>query len=110
MQEQHPKAFDDWRASVVIANTEKGIGAFAEIEGQIEWGGSSFEKVVAGNPALVASVEPFFEYDEFISAVREGCSVAAMRICWDFEPSLAQRVRGKLGAARRTVTKRPLGV
>lgn len=103
IQSQHPEAFDDRGVSAVIANTEKGIGAFDEIEGRVEWGRSSFEKVVAGNSALATSVESFSEYDEFMSAIRAGCDVDAMRIRWSFEPSLVQRVRGKLSAVMRRV-------
>lgn len=103
VQSQHPEAFDDRGVSAVIVNTDAGLSALSIIKDQVELGESSFDKVVAGNSALVKSVKPFSEYDAFIGSIRDGCDIAAMRARWSFDPTLKQRVRGKLGAAKRKV-------
>lgn len=103
VQSQHPEAFDNHGVSAVIANTDAGLSALSVVKDQVEWGESSFDKVVAGNSALVKSVKPFSEYEEFIGSIKDGCDIAAMRAKWNFDPTLKQRVRGKLGAAKRKV-------
>ncbi|WP_165062227.1 Coenzyme F420 hydrogenase/dehydrogenase, beta subunit C-terminal domain [Adlercreutzia sp. ZJ154] len=82
--------------SAVIANTEKGLTAFELISELIDFGDSGFSKVVFGNPALIASVEPFSEYASFMDAIKKDCDIRTMHHRWNFEPSSIQKLYRKL--------------
>ena len=104
-RERQPEAFDDRGVSAVLANTPRGLAAVEAVLGGAEWGESSLDRVVPGNPSLVGSVEPYGDRDAFMAALADGVPVAEMARRWDFEPTLRQRVVSK---ARRAA-KRILG-
>lgn len=112
VQGKHPEAFDDRGVSAVIANTARGREAVEALGDALAKGESSFDSVVAGNPALLHSVAPFRERDAFLDAVAGGASISELVQRWDFEPSfrdkLVAKVRRVGGKVKRAV-KRVIG-
>ncbi len=92
----HPEAADSLGVSAVICNTEKGIAALNSVLESLETGLSSMKEVVSGNPALIRSAKPYVKRDEFLSEIANGATIDALMQKWVFEPSLKQKVRGKL--------------
>lgn len=108
MRAAYPEADDgDRGVSAVLCSMARGEAALAGVAGMLDTGESSLWKVLAGNPSLVRSVEPFAQRGEFLGALAGGASVDELRSRWDFRPTAAQRarslVRGKLGALKRRV-------
>lgn len=58
------------------------------------------KEVVPGNPALVHSVKPYARRDEFLADVANSITVEDLMRKWPFEPSLKQKVRGKLSGLK----------
>lgn len=100
MQDIHPEVVDDLGVSAVICNTEKGVNALDAVRDSLEMGPSSMEEVVPSNPSLVRSVKPYFRRDEFLADVASGTGVENLMRKWTFEPSLKQKVRGKLSGLK----------
>lgn len=101
----HPDvAEDDLGVSAVICNTERGVAALDAVRGSLDAGASSMDEVAPGNPALVRSVEPHPKRDEFLADVASGMGIDGLMRKWAFEPSLGQRVRGKLSGLKRRLT------
>lgn len=96
----HPEVVDSLGVSAVICNTEKGVAALDAVRGFLETGPSSMKEVVPGNPALVHSVKPYARRDEFLADVANGTTVEDLMRKWPFEPSLKQKVRGKLSGLK----------
>ena len=102
IRRQHPEVPVEGGVSAVICNTDRGVAAVSRISGSMVSGASSFEKVVAGNPALVRPVRPFADRDAFMAAVADGAPIPDMMARWAFEPTLKQRLVSKVkGAAKR---------
>jgi coenzyme F420-reducing hydrogenase beta subunit len=97
----HPEVVDSLGVSAVICNTEKGVSALDAMRSSLEAGPSSMEEVVPGNPALVHSVKPYAKRDEFLADVANDVAVEDLMRKWIFEPSLKQRVKGKLSGLKR---------
>ena len=84
------------------------FGVFLVIDAvkpRLEWGESSLEKVLPGNPSLVRSVTPYEKRSEFLGDLGGGIGIDELMGKYDFKPSLIQRVRGKLGGVKRKVLK-----
>lgn len=96
----HPEVVDSLGVSAVICNTEKGVAALDAVRGFLETGPSSMKEVVPGNPALVHSVKPYARRDEFLADVANSMTVEDLMCKWPFEPSLKQKVRGKLSGLK----------
>lgn len=106
VQAQQPEAFDDRGVSAVIANTPKGVAALEAVLPELEWGESSLERVLPGNPCLTGSVRPYRDREAFMSALADGGSVPEMMRRWDFEPPLAHRIVSKAkGVAKRLLRR-----
>lgn len=100
IQNIHSEVVDNLGVSAVICNTEKGTSALDSVRSSLEMGTSSMEEVVPGNPALVHSVEPYGRRDEFLTDVANGVTIDDLMHKWTFEPSLKQKVRGKLSGLK----------
>lgn len=101
MQDIHPEVVDDLGVSAVICNTEKGVNALDAVRDSLEMGPSSMEEVVPSNPSLVRSVKPYVRREEFLTDVASGMAIEDLMRKWAFEPSLKQKVRGKLSGLKR---------
>ena len=106
IQSAHPEVDIEGGVSAVICNTPKGEVTFEAISPYVDRGESSLEKVLPGNPSLVSSVAPYAKRDGFMRDLESGAAIEEMISKYDFEPTLGQRFRGKLGAVKR----RALGV
>lgn len=103
IQSAHPEVDFDGGVSAVICNTSRGVAAFEAVSAFIDGGESSVEKVLPGNPNLVSSVPPYAKRDEFMRDLEDGMAIKEMMRKHNFRASLAQRVRAKLGAAKRRI-------
>ena len=105
IQSAHPEVDYEGGVSAVLCNTVKGVAVIDDVRDKIEWGESSLEKVLPGNPSLVKSVAPYTQRDEFMADLANGVSIDGLMAKYSFAPSLGQRVRGKLGGVKRRVFK-----
>lgn len=96
VQQRQPEAFEDTGVSAVIANTPKGLAAVEAVLGGAEWGESSLDRVVPGNPSLVEPVKPYGDRDAFMAALAEGMPIPEMMRRWDFGPTFRQRSVSKV--------------
>ncbi len=103
IQSVHPEIVDDLGVSAVICNTAKGVMAFDSVRGSLETGPSSLEEVVPGNPSLVHSVKAYAKRGEFLEDVADNMSIEDLMKKWAFEPSLKQKVRGKLSGLKHRI-------
>ena len=101
----HPEVDYSKGVSAVICNTDKGIAAFQGIANSIDCGDATIEQVLAGNPSLVKSVDPYAKCDEFMADFASRMGIEGLMAKYNFKSSLKQRVRGKLGAIKRKVLK-----
>lgn len=100
VQSAHPGVDSAGGVSAVLCNTPRGRAALDAIKPLMEWGPSSLERVLPGNPSLVRPVAPYARRAEFMADVAAGLPMAEMVARWTFEPTLAQRLRGKLGGLK----------
>ena len=100
IQAAHPGVEYEGGVSAVLCNTAKGVAAIEAIKPHVEWGESSLEKVLPGNPSLVRSVAPYGNRCEFMGDLADGMCIDELMGKYDFKPTLKQRVRGKLGGAK----------
>lgn len=105
IQTAHPEVNYEGGVSAVLCNTAKGANAVEAVKEGLEWGGSSLEKVLSGNPSLMKSVTPYAQRDGFMSDLARGVCIDEMIAKYDFKPMFSQRVRGKLGGVKRRVLK-----
>lgn len=105
IQSTHPEALDRLGVSAVICNTEKGRAALNAVRGQLTSGASSIDEIIPSNPALMYSAEPHPKRREFLMDVAEGKCIQDLMAKWTFEPSLSQKIRGKLGHFKRRIEK-----
>lgn len=105
VQSAHPEVDYTGGISAVICNTEKGEAAFKAISDSLELGSSTFEKVLAGNPSLAASVAPYARYDEFMADLAAGKKISELMDAYAFKLSFLQRVRSRFGAVKRKLVK-----
>lgn len=101
IQDVHPEVDYETGVSAVMCNTKRGLRAIGALKPRLEWGESSFDKVVLGNPSLIGSVSPYSGRDDFMALLAEGADIDQLIAKFDFKPSLAQRLRGKLGCIVR---------
>ena len=85
--------------SAVVCNTDRGGDAFEFVKPYVEWGESSFENVLPGNPSLVASVAPHSKHLDFMRDLEDGMDIKNLSKKYSFEPSFGQKLRFKFGAA-----------
>ena len=105
IQSAHPEVDCEGGVSAVLCNTIKGAVAVETVKAGLEWGSSSLEKVLPGNPSLVKPVAPYEKRDEFVADLVDGASIDGLITVHDFSPTLAQRVRGKLSRAKLRIKK-----
>ena len=105
VQSAHPEVDYEGGVSAVLCNSVKGVAAIDAVKPRIQWGESSLEKVLPGNPSLVRSVTPYGKRNEFMGDLADGMGIDGLMGKYDFKPSLIQRVRGKLGGVKRKVLK-----
>ena len=105
IQSAHPEVDYEGGVSAVLCNTPKGVAAIHSIKGSLEWGRSSFEKVLPGNPSLVRSVAPFKNRREFMNDLKSGLSIEKLMNKYDFEPTFGKRLHGKLAGIKSKVGK-----
>lgn len=99
---QHPEVPVEGGVSAVLVNAGKGAEAVERVSACMSSGPSSFEKIAAGNPALVRPVAPHPERDAFLGVVADGAPIPDMMRRWDFEPTFKQRLVSKAkGAAKK---------
>ena len=103
IQTAHPEVGYEGGVSAVLCNTAKGVAAIGVVKPRVEWGESSLERVLPGNPSLVRSVAPYGKRDEFLDDLGGGMGIDELMGKYDFKPSFKQRVRGKLGGVKRRV-------
>ena len=101
VQAAHPEVVYEGGVSAVLCNTAKGTVAIDTVKARVEWGASSLEKVLPGNPSLVRSVTPYGKRNEFMGDLGGGMGIDELMTKYDFKPSLKERVRGKLGGVKR---------
>ena len=105
IQAAHPEVGCEGGVSAVLCNTAKGVSAIDAVKPRVEWGVSTLEKVLPGNPSLVRSVAPYGKRSEFLGDLGGGMGIDELMGKYDFKPSIKQRVRGKLGGVKRKVLK-----
>ena len=105
VQSAHPEVEYEGGVSAVLCNTAKGVAAIDAVKPRVEWGVSTLEKVLPGNPSLVRSVAPYVKRGEFMGDLSSGMGIDELMAKYDFKPTLKQRVRGKLGGVKRKVFK-----
>ena len=105
IQAAHPEVDCEGGVSAVLCSTTKGVAAIDAVKPCVEWGESSLEKVLPGNPSLVRSVTPYGQRSEFMGDLGGSMGIDELMGKYDFKPSLKQRVRGKLGGVKRKVSK-----
>ena len=105
IQAAHPEVDCEGGVSAVLCNTAKGVSAIDAVKPRVEWGVSTLEKVLPGNPSLVRSVAPYGKRSEFLGDLGGGMGIDELMGKYDFKPSIKQRVRGKLGGVKRKVLK-----
>ena len=104
IQSAHPEVDFEGGVSAVLANTAKGLSAVEALKPRLEWGESSVEKVLPGNPALVDSVVPSDGRSEFMHDLEAGADIGAMVDKYRFQVPLSQRVSTWLrGIVRRAL-------
>ena len=105
IQAAHPEVEHEGGVSAVLCNSGKGVAAIDAVKPRIQWGESSLEKVLPGNPSLVCSVTPYGRRSEFMGDLGGGMGIDELMGKYDFKPTIKQRVRGKLGGVKRKVLK-----
>ncbi len=105
VQAAHPEVDYESGVSAVLCNTTKGAAAIEAVKDHVEWGESSLEKVLPGNPSLVRPVKPYEKRDEFVAGLESDTGIEELMGKYGFKPSLKQRVRGKLGGVKRRALK-----
>lgn len=85
VQVQHPEVPIEGGVSAVICNTARGADAVERICNLVDSGATTLDKVVAGNPALVRSVQPYADRDIFMAAVANELPIESMMTQWNFE-------------------------
>ena len=107
IQSAHPEVDFEGGVSAVLANTAKGLSAVEALKPRLEWGESSVEKVLPGNPALVSSVVPCKERDEFMRDLEDGMGIDGLKTKYELKAKIAlcQRVHGLLSKAKHLLLK-----
>ena len=100
IQAAHPEVDYEGGVSAVLCNTTKGMAAIDAAKPRIQWGESSLEKVLPGNPSLVRSVVPNGKHGEFLTDLKNDMPIAALMKKYNFKPPFMRRVRGKLGGVK----------
>ena len=106
VQSAHPEVDYEGGVSAVLCNTAKGAAAVDAVKPHAQWGESSLEKVLSGNPSLARPVAPYARRTEFLTDLEGGMGIDELMAKYDFKPSLKERVRGKLGGVKRRLKGR----
>lgn len=101
MRAAHPEVDYEGGVSAVLCNTDRGAAAVDAVKPSLQWGESSLDKVLPGNPSLMRSVTTYEKRDRFMSDLGDGMSIDELMAKYDFKPSLVRRVRGQLGRVKR---------
>ena len=105
IQSAHPEVNYEGGVSAVLCSTAKGVAAIESLKPQIEWGVSSVEKVLPGNPALVDSALPYERYSEFMMDLESGISIVAMMRRHAFKDPFGRRLHNKLWEIKKRVMR-----
>lgn len=97
-------AADDMGVSAVICNTARGVAAIRGIAASLDVGPSAFDEVIADNPSVVRSSEPYPKRDAFLTDVDGGMPIEKLTKRWTFEPSLKQKVHRYLSRVKRCLS------
>lgn len=92
IQSAHHEVDYEGGVSAILCNTAKGTAAFEGVKSELEWGMSSLEKVLPGNPALVSSVLPYEKRDEFLKELEAGSAIESMIEMFRFEVSFSKKL------------------
>jgi hypothetical protein len=101
IQATHPEVDCGGGVSAVLCNTPRGAAAVEAVKPRMQWGASSLEKVLPGNPSLVRPVAPNPRRAEFMSDLAAGMGIEALMGKYDFRPTPAQRLRGLFSRVKR---------
>lgn len=106
VRRQHPSVPAECGVSAVICGTPRGVDAVPRVAFLMEFGESSLDRVVAGNPSLVRPSRPHTDRETFMAVLANGAPVDNMIARWDFEPTLMRRLVSKArGIVRRVLGK-----
>ena len=92
----HPEVDSSKGVSAVLCNTGKGAAAVHATLGETEHGEATYEEVLAGNPALEASVAPHPQRAAFMGALADDALIETMMRRWSFEDTLWSKAKRKL--------------
>ena len=101
VQSAHPKVDREGGVSAVICNTEKGVSAFNALRLHVDWGESSFDSVLLGNPCMTKSAPICPDREQFMCDLEDGADIEAMMDKYPCEPGVWQKLRGKLSVIKR---------
>ena len=107
IQSAHPEVDYEGGVSAVLCNTAQGVAAVEALKPWIEWGKSSVEKILPGNPVLVSPVVPCKERDEFMQGLEDNMGIDELKTKYELKATvtLRQRVHGFLSKAKRVLLK-----
>ena len=103
----HPDVPVESGVSAVLENTGKGVEAVDRVAPGLSSGQSTFEKVAAGNSALIHPVSPHPERVAFLQALSNGVSIPDLMGRWDFEPTMKEKLITSVMSIVKRVIRRP---
>ena len=104
IQSAHPEIDCEGGVSAVLCNTTKGITAIEAVKAGLDWGVSSPEKVISGNPSLIKSVTPYGKRDEFLKDFEAGATIETMVRTHRFQVPFHRKMLAFLrGTAKRVL-------
>lgn len=104
IQSAHPEIDCEGGVSAVLCNTTKGITAIEAVKAGLDWGVSSPEKVISGNPSLIKSVTPYGKRDEFLKDFEAGATIETMVRTHRFQVPFHRKILAFLrGTAKRVL-------
>lgn len=105
IQSVHPEVDYEDGVSAVLCNTARGAAAIEDVKPALEWGASSLERVLPGNPSLVKSVAPYEEHDKFLKDLEEGVPIELMLETYRFQVPFSKQLCARLRGFARHVLK-----
>lgn len=91
IQSTHPEVDFEGGVSAVLCNTTKGIAAVEAVKAELDWGMSSPDKIISGNPSLIKSVTPYDKRDEFLKDLETGVPIETMIETYRFQVPLSRK-------------------
>ena len=106
IQRQHPNVSVVGGVSAIVCSSSKGEAAVSRVASSMDSGESSFEKVAAGNSALVRPVRPYPDRIAFMGALADDTAIEEMMTRWDFNPRLRQMLFARAKGAIKRLLRR----